>query len=126
MKIADNIALVVGGGSGMGEAVCHYLAEQGAKIIVIDKSENAALQVAHATQGKAIACDITEEKGLEDAFVQIQHTYAQPLSIAINCAGIAPAQRIVSKKGPVSLSWFENVIKVNLMGTFNVMRLAAS
>jgi NAD(P)-dependent dehydrogenase (short-subunit alcohol dehydrogenase family) len=107
MKIKDNIAVVTGGGSGMGEAVCCYLAEQGAKIVVLDKSENAAVRVANKTHGMAIGCDV------------------RPLSILVNCAGVAPAKRILGKNGVVSLPWFEEIIQINLVGTFNMMRLAA-
>ncbi|MBS0286771.1 MAG: SDR family NAD(P)-dependent oxidoreductase [Proteobacteria bacterium] len=126
MKIRDNIAVVAGGGSGMGAAVCRYLAEEGAKIIVIDKSENAATHIAEETHGLAIACDITKSEALEKAFDKIAKAHVRPISIAINCAGIAPAKRMVGKEGPMPLSFFEEVINVNLIGTFNVMRLAAS
>lgn len=126
MKIRDSIAVVAGGGSGMGAAVCRYLAEQGAKVVVIDKSENAATHIAEETRGLAIACDITQSDALQEAFAKIAKAHVRPLSIAINCAGIAPAKRMVGKEGPMALSFFEEVIKVNLLGTFNVMRLAAS
>jgi NAD(P)-dependent dehydrogenase (short-subunit alcohol dehydrogenase family) len=126
MKIKESIALVVGGGSGLGEAVCRYLAEQGAKIIVLDKDENAAVRVATKVHGMAIDCDITQEKALEEAFVKVHQAHARPISVAVNCAGIAPAQRMVGKTGPVALSWFEECIKINLVGSFNVMRLAAA
>lgn len=125
MKIQNNIAVVTGGGSGMGEAVCHYLAERGAKIVVMDKSENAAVRVAQATHGMAVACDISEEQSLEEAFAKIHRAYAKPFSIVVHCAGIATAQRILGKAGVAPLLWFEETIKVNLTGTFNVMRLAA-
>lgn len=126
MKIRDNIAVVAGGGSGMGAAVCRYLAEQGAKIVIIDQNENAAVRLANETHGLAIVCDVTNAKMLEDAFVKIAHAHPRPISIAVNCAGIAPAKRMVGKEGPMDLSFFEKVIKVNLVGTFNVMRLAAA
>jgi NAD(P)-dependent dehydrogenase (short-subunit alcohol dehydrogenase family) len=126
MKMDQALALVTGGGSGLGEAVCRYLAEQGSKVVILDKSEDAALRVAKITQGLALPCDITEAQSLEQAFQEIQATFMQPLSIVINCAGIAPAQRMISKSGPVDLSWFEEIIHINLIGTFNVMRLAAA
>ncbi|MBI2792675.1 MAG: SDR family NAD(P)-dependent oxidoreductase [Gammaproteobacteria bacterium] len=126
MKIKDCIALVSGGGSGLGEAVCRYLAELGAKIIVLDKDENAAVRVSTAVHGMAVQCDITQDQALEEAFVKIQQAHVRPISVAINCAGIAPAQRMVGRNGPVALSWFEEVIKINLIGSFNVMRLSAA
>lgn len=123
MKIAGSVSVVSGGGSGIGETVCRYLAEQGSKVIVIDKNENAALQVAEAIQGLSFGCDVSKAEDLEKVFSEIS-TKVKPIDIAINCAGIAPAQRMVSKTGPMALSWFENVIQVNLIGTFNLMRLA--
>jgi NAD(P)-dependent dehydrogenase (short-subunit alcohol dehydrogenase family) len=122
MNISGSGAVIVGAGSGIGEVVCRYLAEQGAKIVAIDKNENAALQVAKAVNGLALACDITDAKALEAAITKI----TSPIHIVINCAGIAPAQRMVGKEGPMALEWFDNVIRVNLIGTFNVMRLCAA
>lgn len=126
MRIKDNIAVVAGGGSGLGAAVCHYLAEQGAKVVVIDLSKDAAAHVAKLTDGMAMSCDITQDQDLAETIEQIQHAYQRPLAIAINCAGITFAERMVSKKGIASLENFERVIKVNLVGTFNLMRLAAA
>ncbi len=126
MKIQESVAVVAGGGSGMGAAVCRYLAEQGAKVIVIDKAENAAAHIAQEIKGIAIACDITNGPALEQAFEKIKRAHPRPLSIAINCAGISPAKRIVGKEGPMPLDFFEEVIKVNLLGSFNVMRLSAA
>ncbi|MBS0289993.1 MAG: SDR family NAD(P)-dependent oxidoreductase [Proteobacteria bacterium] len=125
MKIPGKVAVVTGGGSGMGEVVCRYLAEQGAKVVIIDKSENAALRVAKEIQGIAIGCDVTQAAPLEAAFTSIEQQYEQAIAIVVNCAGVAPAKRMVGKEGPVSLAWFEEVIQINLIGTFNVMRLAA-
>lgn len=125
MKIKDNIAVVTGGGSGMGEAVCCYLAEQGAKIVVLDKSENAAVRVANKTHGMAIDCDVSNAQSVEEAFARIKQAHVRPLSILVNCAGVAPAKRILGKNGVVPLPWFEEIIQINLVGTFNMMRLAA-
>ncbi len=123
MKIQDKVALIVGGGQGLGEATARYLAELGAKIIILDKSNEHAMRVANATQGIGIACDITNAQNLETIFAtMIQH----PLAVIVNCAGIAPAKRMVGKEGPAPLSAFEDVIQVNLIGTYNVMRLGAA
>lgn len=123
MKIQDKVALIVGGGQGLGEATARYLAELGAKIIVLDKSKDHAEQVAKATKGLSIACDITDAQNIEKAFSKIER---HPLSIVVNCAGIAPAKRMVGKNGPAPLSAFEEVINVNLIGTYNIMRLSAA
>jgi len=123
MKIQDKVALIVGGGQGLGEATARYLAELGAKIIVLDKSQTHAERVAKATHGLGFVCDITQAQNLERVFSQIK---PHALSIVVNCAGIAPAKRMVGKEGPAPLSAFEEVIQVNLTGTYNVMRLSAA
>lgn len=123
MKIQDKIALIVGGGQGLGAATARYLAELGAKIIVLDKDQAQADQVAKTVQGVAIACDITQAQKLENTF----RTEISPdVSIVVNCAGIAPAKRMVGKEGPAPLADFESVLQVNLIGTYNVMRLSAA
>lgn len=124
MEIRDRWVMVTGGGSGMGEAVSRHLAKKGAKIAIIDKSEANAKKVAQAVKGIAVACDVSQESELEEAFAALKTKGMNTLAVAINCAGIAPAKRMVGKEGPMPLSWFENVIKVNLIGTFNVMRLS--
>ncbi|MCS5707625.1 SDR family NAD(P)-dependent oxidoreductase [Candidatus Berkiella cookevillensis] len=125
MNIKDQVVLVSGGGSGMGETLCHSLAQQNATIIVLDRHAENAHRVAKAINGIALVCDITDEKALEDSIHGLAIELQTKLKVVVNCAGIAPAQRMVGKKGPVALEWFEQVIKVNLIGTFNVMRLAA-
>lgn len=124
MEIRDRWVMVTGGGSGMGEAVSRHLAKKGAKIAIIDKSEANAKKIAEAVKGIAVACDVSQEAEVEEAFTALKKKGMNTLSVAINCAGIAPAKRMVGKEGPMPLSWFENVIKVNLIGTFNVMRLS--
>lgn len=126
MIVKDHLALVTGGGSGMGEAVSRHLAGKGAQVIVMDKSAAKANKVAADINGMAIACDVSDEAELEAAFVNFLQVVSKPLSIVVNCAGIAPAKRMVGKDGPAPLGWFEDVIKVNLVGTFNVMRLSVA
>lgn len=123
MKIQDKIALIVGGGQGLGAATARYLAELGAKIIVLDKDKAQAEQVAHAVIGTAIACDITDAQRLEKIF---QTEIPPDLSIVVNCAGIAPAKRMVGKEGAAPLADFESILQINLIGTYNVMRLSAA
>lgn len=125
MDIANSVVLVTGGGSGIGEAVCLYLAERGAKIIVLDLSQDAAKRVADKVDGLALACDVTDPHAAEHVFATIREHYPKGLSAAVNCAGVSAAKRMVSKSGAQPLAWFEDVIKINLLGTFNIMRLAA-
>lgn len=123
MKIQDKVALIVGGGQGLGEATARYLAELGANIIVLDKSKAHATSVAKAVKGLGIVCDITQPQEVENAFTEInQHA----LSIVVNCAGVATAKRMVGKEGVTPLSHFEEVIQLNLIGTYNIMRLSAA
>ncbi|MGE3319745.1 MAG: SDR family NAD(P)-dependent oxidoreductase [Candidatus Berkiella sp.] len=123
MNIQDKVALIVGGGQGLGEATARYLAELGAKVIVVDKSADNAQRVASVTKGEGIACDISSESDVEKVFNRIASV---PLSIVVNCAGIAPAKRMVGKEGPAPLSGFEEVIRINLIGSYNIMRLSAA
>src|SRR5688572_23945115 len=103
MKLEKMTALVAGGASGMGEAVCHLLAAYGLHIIVLDKAEAAALTVANTVQGLALTCDITQAAPLESAFKQLKENLPYPLRVVVNCAGIAPAWRMVGKEGPAAL-----------------------
>lgn len=125
MKTKDQVALVSGGASGMGLAVSKQLSSQGATVIVLDLNEENARQVAQEVNGLALVCDVTDSDGLQEAIQSLDSELKKRLKVVVNCAGIAPAKRMVGKNGPVDLSWFEQVIKVNLIGTFNVMRLCA-
>lgn len=124
MEIQDRWVVVTGGGSGMGESVSKHLAKKGAKIAILDKSEDNVKKIVEEVKGIGVVCDVSQETELESAFATLKEKGMDPLSVAINCAGIAPAKRIVGKEGPMPLGWFDNVIKVNLIGTFNVMRLS--
>lgn len=126
MKIQNNLFIVTGGGSGLGAQVCRTLAQAGAKIAVLDLSQENAEAVAKETQGLACACDVGQEKEVKAALDKIEQTFKQVPRGLINCAGIAPAKRMVGREGPVPLSWFEKVIQINLTGTFNVMRLVVA
>jgi len=118
-------ALVTGGGSGLGAATAAKLAAAGAKVALLDVNVDAARAVAAKIGGIAIACDVTDADATADALAQAraQHGAAR---ILINCAGIGPAKRIVGRDGPMPLADFDLVIKVNLIGTFNALRLAAA
>lgn len=125
MEIKHCAAVITGGASGMGAATAKKLALAGAKVAILDLNHELANKVANEINGIAIACDVTNEKSVEDALKQAteQHGIAR---ICINCAGIATAGRIVGKKGPLPLADFRKVIEINLIGTFNLMRLTAA
>ncbi len=125
MDIRGHAAVVTGGASGLGAATARMLAEAGAKVALFDVNQNAAAEVAIDINGIAIACDVTNSEATEKAFAKAAADHGTP-RILINCAGVGPAKRIVGRDGPMPLEDFERVIKINLIGTFNAMRLAAA
>jgi NAD(P)-dependent dehydrogenase (short-subunit alcohol dehydrogenase family) len=124
MELTGTSAVVTGGGSGLGAATAEALAAAGAKVVVLDINEAAAQAVASRIGGAAVAGDVAEEAPVTRA-VEAAAALA-PLRIAVACAGIAPAARVAGKAGPHDLALFERVIRVNLIGTFNLLRLAAA
>ena len=117
-------ALVTGGGSGLGRATAAKLAALGAKVAILDINVEAAAEVATKIGGIAIACDVVDADETAAAIAQARDRFG-PARILINCAGIAPARRVVGRDGPMPLEDFVRVINVNLIGTFNAIRLAA-
>ena len=126
MKIQDHVFLVTGGGSGLGAATAAMLAAQGGKVVVADVAD-AGDRVARqlGTNAKYLRTDVTDETATAAA-VELCVAAFGGIHGAINCAGIAPGERVVGKAGPHSLASFERAIRINLVGTFNVIRLAAT
>lgn len=124
MQLAGNHIAVTGGGSGLGEAVARALAAKGARVTVIDRSAEGAARVAADVGGHALTLDVTDEGAgaALDAAIAVQG----PLWGLVNCAGIGGASRIVGREGPMDLATFERTVRVNLIGTFNMLRLAAT
>ena len=125
MKITGTGAIVTGGASGLGEAVARHLAVRGAAVAVLDFNIDRAQVVAGAIGGRAIKCDVTSDDGAQRA-VQEAAAAVGALRLCINCAGIDSPGRIVGRDGPMPLDTFRRVVDVNLVGTFNIMRLAAA
>ncbi len=125
MDIRNHAAIVTGGASGLGAATARMLAEAGAKVAILDVNDKAAAEAATAVNGIAIHCDVTDGAATEKAFAKAAADHGTP-RIVVSCAGIGPAKRIVGRDGPMPLADFARVIEINLIGTFNVMRLAAA
>lgn len=124
MQLKGEAALVTGGGSGLGAATARALARSGAKVAVLDINEGNAQKIAAEIGGIAVACDVADAKSGEAAVAKARGAHG-PARVLINCAGIGIGQRIVGREGPHPLDQFTRVINVNLIGSFNLMRLAA-
>jgi len=126
MEIKGHVALVTGGGSGLGAATARELAKQGAKVAVLDVNLDGANQVAKEIGGIGIACDITNSESVTRALEEVKSQLGIA-RIIMNIAGIGTAKRIIGKDGsPAPLEDFEKVVKVNLIGAYNVTRLAVA
>ena len=125
MDAAGVGAIVTGGASGLGAATAQALAAAGAKVTVLDRDGNGAVAVANTIGGLGVGCNVADAEAVAVALNEARSAHG-PCGIAVNCAGIAPARRIVGADGPMPLEDFQQVIQVNLIGTFNVMRLAAA
>jgi len=118
-------ALITGGASGLGASTARALAARGAKVALLDVYLDAAQTLAAELGGVGIKCDVTSGESAEAAIAAAAAAHG-PARILVNCAGIGTAARTVSKKGPFPLDVFSRVIQVNLIGTFNMIRLAAT
>ena len=125
MKFAGQAAIVSGGASGLGRATAEALAAAGVKVTILDINAAAAAAAARETHGFAIGCDVTDATGVEAAVAAARQRHG-PARIAVNCAGIGTSGRIVGRDGPLSLDAFRRVIEVNLVGSFNLLRVAAA
>lgn len=125
MDIKGQAAIVTGGGSGLGETTARALAAAGAKVALFDVVADAAERVAADIGGVACVCDVTNGESTEAAVAKAREANGAA-RIVVQCAGIAPPAKIVGRKGPHALELYAKVIGVNLIGIFNVMRLAAA
>jgi NAD(P)-dependent dehydrogenase (short-subunit alcohol dehydrogenase family) len=125
MNIDGHAAIVTGGGSGLGAATATRLAAGGARVSVLDLNGEAAQTVADRIGGLALVGDVADESAMVAALARARAAHG-PVRVLVNCAGIAAGRRVVGRDGPVPLADFERIIRVNLVGTFNMMRLAAA
>jgi NAD(P)-dependent dehydrogenase (short-subunit alcohol dehydrogenase family) len=124
MQLKNVAVLITGGGSGLGAATARAMAAKGAHVAVLDQSKENAEKVAAEVKGIATVADVTDEEQVKAAIAKAEaaHGIARVL---VNCAGIGGSQRIVGKDGVYPLAKFARIINVNLIGTFNVLRLFA-
>jgi NAD(P)-dependent dehydrogenase (short-subunit alcohol dehydrogenase family) len=127
MQLSGSTFIISGGSSGLGAAVVKRFHESGARIVVADVNVELGEKLARELGGTAAFCrtDVTSEADAQAA-VDLALARFGGLSGLVNCAGIGPAERVVGKKGPHRLETFARVVQVNLIGTFNVIRLAAA
>jgi NAD(P)-dependent dehydrogenase (short-subunit alcohol dehydrogenase family) len=125
MELRGQSALVTGGGSGLGAATAAALAQVGARVAVIDLNEAAAAEVAARIGGIALACDVSNDSAAADAVAAARAAHG-PARVLVNCAGVGTPGRVVGREGPIQLTAFARVVHVNLIGTFNMLRLVAS
>ncbi|CAJ0849138.1 3-hydroxyacyl-CoA dehydrogenase [Ralstonia flatus] len=124
MEIRDQVFIVTGGASGLGAGTARTLAEAGGKVVIADVNEAAGTALAQELGGRFVRCDVTSEA--DGQAVVDAATSLGTLRGLVNCAGIATASRTVGKTGPHPLDQFARVININLIGTFNMLRLAAT
>ena len=124
MNPSGQVAIVTGGGSGLGEATARALAAKGAKVAIFDVGMERAEKVAADLGGLAVKCDVSSAEGAEKAIAEAAEKLGEP-RVLINCAGIGIAMKTTGKDGAHPLDLYEKVIRVNLVGTFNMIRLFA-
>ena len=123
MEISGKVFIVTGGASGLGEGTARMLAAHGGKVVIADMQADKGETVAREIGGLFIRCDVSQEADGQAAVAAAGNL--GKLMGLINCAGIAPAEKTVGKNGPHSLGVFSKAVTVNLIGTFNMIRLAA-
>lgn len=127
MKVNEVVAIVTGGASGLGEATVRNIVEQGGKAVIVDLQDERAASLVEQLGDAVIyvKTDVSNEEQVIAAINRGVETFGK-INVAVNCAGIGVAQKVVSKRGVHALEDFEKVLRVNLTGTFNVIRLAAA
>ena len=126
MEIKDSVALITGGASGLGEACVRALLGEGGKVAILDFAEERGQKVASELGDAALFCltDITKEEDVQAAIDKTIEAFGA-VHIAINCAGVGIPAKVLGKEGPMSMNHFNKVVQINLIGTMNVVRLAA-
>jgi NAD(P)-dependent dehydrogenase (short-subunit alcohol dehydrogenase family) len=125
MQLKDIPAIVTGGASGLGAATARALAAKGAKVTLCDLNAKLAESVAAEINGVAVTCDVSDGASAEAAVARAAAAHG-PARVLVNCAGIGVAKRVIGRDGAMPLADFDRVIKINLIGSFNMLRLATA
>jgi NAD(P)-dependent dehydrogenase (short-subunit alcohol dehydrogenase family) len=124
MQLSNTAAVITGGASGLGEATARHFADEGAQVTILDRDADRGPQVAAEIGGHFIPTDVTDEASVSKAMAFALEQMGR-ITSAVNCAGIAVGVKTVGREGPHPLDAFQRTIDINLVGTFNVSRLAA-
>jgi NAD(P)-dependent dehydrogenase (short-subunit alcohol dehydrogenase family) len=125
MEISGNAFIVTGGASGLGEATARLLSAKGARVVIADLNDARGEMVAHDIGGRYAHCDVASEADATGAVAAATSAFGE-LRGLVNCAGIGTAEKTLGKNGPHTLATFTKTVTVNLVGTFNMIRLAAA
>ena len=127
MRLENAVSLITGGASGLGGATATRFAEHGAKVVILDRDDDKGTKLAAeiGENARFVKADVTSEADVQAALAMAAQEFGG-LNVVVNCAGVGLAVRTTSSRGPHPLDLFETVIRVNLIGTFNVIRLAAT
>ncbi|KVT17559.1 3-hydroxy-2-methylbutyryl-CoA dehydrogenase [Burkholderia sp. MSMB1078WGS] len=126
MNIKDRVFLITGAGSGLGAAVAHMVVAQGGKAVLLDVNEEAGASLANelGEAARFVKTDVTSEADGQAAVATARDAFGR-VDVLVNCAGVAPGEKVVGRDGPHSLDRFVRAVSINLVGTFNMIRLAA-
>ena len=126
MKISGCIVVVTGGASGLGEATVRMFVKGGGRAAILDLDEERGMRIASELGDRVIFCktDVADEESVQAAIDKTMESFGA-IHIAVNCAGISPPAKVLGKKGPMPVSLFDQVVKINLTGTMNIIRLSA-
>jgi len=125
MRIDQTSAIITGGASGLGEATARHFRQQGAQVTILDRDATRGASIATDIGATFVETDVTDEASVANAIATAK-THMGQITAAVNCAGIATGEKTLGKNGPHDLTAFRRTIDINLIGSFNVARLAAA